>query len=390
MSNAALVTDKHRSVALLVLAQVLGMSVWFSSSVLLVADPAYADAGAGKSGLFASSVQIGFTAGAFASALFRLPDRLQPQRFFAATAVLAALANESLILFAPGSTAAILSRVLCGAALAGVYPVGMQLAASWGEKDRGLLVGLLVGALTLGAAIPHFVSFAGTLDGGLVIHVTSAMAALAALAISGVQTGPHYRRATEFRPSVAFHIWTDQRLRLVTIGYLGHMWELYAMWAWLAAALAAAQGFADGWSTGVTALAIGAGTLGCIAGGVMGDRLGRAETTAVAMVLSGASALLVAILFPMGLFVLAPIVIFWGFWVVADSAQFSAATADFADPGEVGTLLTMQTCQGFLLTFLTVALMPIFVDAFGWRLSLAALAIGPAIGAAAMWRLRAL
>ncbi len=385
---------KLRSILLLLVAELAAMSLWFVSAAILPDMVREATVSAGRQAALSSAVQAGFVLGALASAVTGLADRFDPRRVFAACAIGAAAANALLLVLPPGSAGTIAARFMTGALLAGVYPIGMKIAVGWGERDRGFLVGALVGALTLGSAAPHLMALAGGANWRLTVAAASIAAGVAGLLGLLVRLGPHHGVARAFDPTAILAAWTNRRVRLAYAGYLGHMWELYAMWAWLATALAASYGAsmaipdAERLAKLTTFLAIGIGGIACIAAGLVGDRVGKAETAACAMVVSGTSALLVALSFggpPWLTFMLALV---WGLSVVPDSAQFSALVADAAPPEIAGSLLTLQTALGFALTFATVQIVPSLANALGWPLVLAALAVGPALGTWAMLKLR--
>jgi hypothetical protein len=271
----------------------------------------------------------------------------------------------------------------------------MKLAASWAKGDTGLLVGLLVGALTLGSASPHLFAWAGGVDWRLGVGGASLSAVLAAGVIYLGSVGPGHKPAGRFKPAAALEIWRLRGVRLATFGYLGHMWELFAMWAWIGAFFAAsfaAAGLSQPNAAAklATFAVVAIGAPGCIAAGWLADRFGRTAVTSAAMAVSGACCLFVGPLFGGPLVPLLLVALVWGATVVADSAQFSASVAELAPPDRVGTLLTVQTALGFLLTVATIRLVPVWVDAVGWGWAFAPLAIGPALGVAAMLRLRAL
>jgi MFS family permease len=286
-------------------------------------------------------------------------------------------------------------RFVAGAAMAGVYPVGMKLAASWAKAGRdgdlGLLIGLLVGALTLGSALPHLIP---TLLGGIgwqAAYLGSAvLAGLGGVVILFFRAGPLMGSRPPFRPSQALEAWRNKGLRLANLGYLGHMWELYAAWAWiglfLAGVLGGAPGSAGPWVFGVLA----AGAVGCVLAGVVADRWDRAAVAALCMLASGACALLIGPAAAVAPWLVLAVALVWGFAVVADSAQFSACIVSLSPPDYVGTMLTVQTCMGFLLTVLTIGIVPAAVALVGWEWAFAVLAPGPLLGAWAMWRLRPL
>lgn len=387
-------SDKTKALVLLCIAQVAVVSLWFSASA--VASDLQREFGISpnRMALLTSAVQIGFVAGSLLSAIAGLADRMDPRRFFMISALTGALANALFLAVEPGSWASILLRFITGAIMAGTYPVGMKLAVSWSNKsDAGLLVGTLVGALTLGSAMPHLFAFFGGLDWRLVLVTASICATSGAAIITLVKPGPGLKRAARFDPKVALRAWQHQPTRLANFGYFGHMWELYAMWGWIGVFLIAsfqASGLAEAEASGKAGafFAVAIGTVGAVYGGWVADRLGRTTLTMLAMGCSGLCALVIGFAFGGPLWLMIVIVGIWGISVVADSAQFSTSVSELASPETIGTMLTMQTATGFALTLITVQGMPHWVSLVGWQWAFAPLAIGPFLGVYAMYRLR--
>lgn len=374
---------------ILATAMLLAMTTWFSATAVVPQLTQAWDLTAGQGAGLTIAVQLGFVVGALGSALLSLADRVSPRRLMLYGAAGAALAN--LLLLATSSAwLAIPLRAITGACLAGVYPPAMKAMATWFRYKRGTALGVMVGALTLGSAAPHLVNGLGGLDWRVVIVATSALTLLGGLLAEYVgRDGPFPFPKAVFDPRRAWQAFTDRKVLLASLGYFGHMWELYAMWAWFSVFFASTLTLhgvqsAGTWAAFGTFAVIGIGALGCLAGGLLGDRWGRGRTTSLAMAISGACALSIGFMEAAPVLLVLLVGLLWGFWVVADSAQFSTLVTEVAEQSYVGTALTLQLAIGFVLTVPTIWLIPIVEQAAGWGPAFALLALGPLAGIVAM------
>ena len=389
--------SKAVSIGLLAICELAVLGVWFSATAIVPSVLLEHALTPTQVSMFTSTVQVGFVTGTLLSAILGLADRVDPRISFMVSAQVAAAANASILLVAPSATWIYVARFITGVCMAGVYPVGMRMVASWAKDDLGLLVGILVGALTLGSASPHLFNAFGGVDWRFTIMTTSLAAAMAGFAVNLVSLGPRHAVPRAFSAGDLALALRAPSLRWANLGYLGHMWELYAMWTWIGLFLAASFRISSGGHdpdilAGVTTfIVIGVGgAAGCLTGGWVADHYGRTLTTMTAMTLSGACALAVGLMFGGHPLLLGLLCLVWGAAAVADSAQFSATVSELSDPELMGSMLTAQTCAGFTLTLLTIHLVPPFVEVVGWRFAFAPLALGPVFGVWAMARLRAL
>ena len=389
--------DQHplrwRTLGLLSIAELLGMSLWFAASAVSGQLGQRWSLDTSQTGWLTTIVQLGFVAGTAASAMLNLADVFPSKRLFATSAFAGALVNAA-ILVAPSYAIALTLRFLTGFCLAGVYPPAMKMISTWFKSQRGLAIGTIVGALTVGKATPYLVHAIPSVGIDAVILTASAGGLLAGLTVLvGFHEGPFPFAPRPFSWGLVGTVVSVKEWRLATGGYLGHMWELYAFWTWIPAFLAAsaAVSTANHESTRMVSLTaflvIAVGGVGCIWGGLYADRRSRERLVTISLVASGTCCLIVGFFYGASLWLLAPLALVWGFFVVADSAQFSALVTESVPGHAVGTALTVQTSIGFLLTMVTIQLVSLIASKTGWQWAFAALAIGPMAGIAAIRRL---
>lgn len=389
--------SRWRLLALLATAELFGMALWFAGSASAPQLALRWSLDGSQVALLTNAVQIGFVLGTALSALLNLADVIPARRFFTVAAVAGAVANLPLAL-SESFTTVLLSRLAAGACLAGVYPPAMKMAATWFRARRGVAVGTIVGALTVGKGLPYLAQAIPELSVRAIGLAASASALLAAALIwLGYRDGPYVFPSRPFAWSRLGDVLASRRYRLVLGGYLGHMAELYSFWTWIAAFLAASEAARLGrgagvgappWLVGVLAFGvIAVGGIGCVWGGLVADRLGRERLVIRAMAISGSCALLIGLTFGRSWWLLAPVALVWGFFVIADSAQFSVLATEHAPAEAVGTALTLQVSLGFLLTTITIQAVPLLVDAVGWSWAFPLLAVGPMLGIVSIRRL---
>ena len=398
--NAQLFMDpqpagRFRALFILSICIVLSMTTWFSATAVIPQLQSIWNLTPTLSAWLTIGVQLGFVVGAISSSIVSLSDVISSKKLMIYGSVGAATANLGLLLV-ESAYLAIFFRLMTGVFLALVYPPSLKLISTWFRRGRGLALGALVGSITLGSAAPHFINAIGGLRWELVV-ITTTFATLSGALIIGlfVSEGPFPYPRAPFNLGRVGQVFKNRGILLASLGYFGHMWELYAMWAWFLtfSRMAFVEQNIDNPSAAsfFTFAVIGIGALGCIVGGILGDRWGRTTTTSLMMCISGSCALMAGFVYDGPLWMLITLGLIWGFTVVADSAQFSTIVTELGDPMYVGTALTVQLGIGFMLTVITIWLLPLAADNLNsWQWVFLILIPGPLIGTCAMLFLRRL
>jgi len=389
--SADLYSTRWRVLTLLGFSELLGMSLWFSASAITPQLRSIWGLTTAEAGWLTTIVQLGFVCGTAVAAILNLADVVPAGRLFSVSALLGAVANAA-ILAAPGFPAALAVRFLTGFFLAGVYPPAMKMTATWFQKERGFAIGVIVGALTIGKATPYLVRAIPHVGVRQVVLTSSVGALVAAIVVATTyRDGPFPFASRPFSWNQVRDVVRVREWRLATASYLGHMFELYAFWTWIPAFLAASVAASERVRAprfisllAFTTIAIGGA--GSVWGGLFADKRGRERLVSISLFMSGSCCLLSGVLFGGPIWVLGALAMTWGFFVIADSAQFSTLVTESVPAHTVGTALTIQTSLGFLLTMLPMQLVPLIAQRAGWRWGFVILALGPLAGIAAIRR----
>jgi len=378
--------EGNRALVLVSTAVLLASSTWFSGTA---AAPDLIHSwrlNSTESAWLTISVQLGFITGTFLYAFFNLADVFNPRRVFFVSALLGAAFNGAFAFLSQGIPAALLFRALTGVTLAGIYPVGMKLVASWFRSHLGWRLGVLVGALTLGTAFPYLIQTVGSQFSWRTLAGTASILALGGgcLVLMALSDGPFLKDRAPFDTRMLWRVFAHLPFRKTAFGYFGHMWELYAFWSMIIFYLGTRfQSDDPSASRGLSLLAfliIGTGSLGCILGGWVSRRIGEKKVAKFSLMVSCILCFTSGILYELNPGLLVAVLLIWGFFVVSDSPQFSALAVRYCPPQYTGTALTVQNGFGFIITVISIQLTPWMADILGWKWALTFLGLGPLIG----------
>ena len=377
------------------IAELFTFTLWFSVNAIIPQLGVIWVLSGIEIGLLSMVVQIGFVVGAFFSSLLNLPDIFKTRNVFICSALFGGTTNFVIAYFVPSFMIVLFLRFLTGCFLAGVYPTAMKLLATWFQKDRGFAIGILIAALSTGSGLPYLFNLSGIPDWRLILNLSTILAMFSALLVwMFIEEGPYRGRIAKFEPSQVKQLMQNKALRLAYYGYFGHMWELYAMLVWIPLFLRDAFLSTHPASDPTRFFSIGTffvfftGAIATGVGGTLADKYGRTVYNILMLVGSGTCSLVIGFTFSYNPYFALLIALLWGLTIIPDSPQYSTMTTELADPNYVGTALALQTTIGFLITALSIQLIPLFVAQVGWNFGFAILAPGPFFGVISLYRLR--
>lgn len=382
----------RRILPIIVFSQFAGTSLWFAGNAVIPDLALEFQLTEMAVGYITSSVQFGFICGTLIFAFLSIADRIFPAKVFLWCAILGASAN-ALTPYSGSVSILLTTRFMTGFFLAGIYPVGMKIASDWHEKRLGKALGYLVGALVLGKAFPFLLDYVtGNLHWKTVLFATSWFATLGGILLyTGVPDGPHQSKKRELKPDAIFRLFKDSDFRSAAFGYFGHMWELYTFWAFVPVIItyyAEIQAISNLNVSALTFLVIGAGGLGCIAGGYISIKASSKKVALFSLLASGLCCILLPFFFELPLYVFLGLILIWGIFVIPDSPQFSTLVAESADRSYVATGLTIVNSIGFALTIVSIQLVSGLWVSFESPYIFWVLAAGPLFGALSISRYR--
>lgn len=389
-------TPKHKYVLIaIVFAQFAGTSMWFAGNAVMSELSQVFGLGDQAIGTTTAAVQLGFIVGTLIYAFANVADRFDPRRVFLISAICGAIFNYCPVLFEGDKVVLYISRICTGFFLAGIYPVGMKIAAQWYKKDLGKALGFLVGALVLGTAFPHFLK---AMDIGIewkvLLSFVSVLTVFGAFILFfATRDSPHNRSKASFRTDALLIIFKERAFRSAAFGYFGHMWELYAFWAFVPLILLRYTEVGQVSNLPISLwsfLIISFGTLGCIWGGYWSKKFSSGWVAFVTLSISACCCVLAYIAIHASTPVFLAFMLLWGMTVVADSPQFSTLNALTAPAEWMGSALTITTSIGFSITIISIQLMNTFVVRYPIEYFLWILAIGPLLGIRESWKLKKL
>lgn len=385
---------KKKILGLIVLSQFAGTSLWFVGNAVLPELEVALNLNQYALSLVTSAVMLGFVAGTLVFGFFSLADRYSPVKLFFFSSMLGALCNLAFVWFAKDASSLFILRFLTGFFIAGIYPVGMKIAGDWYEKGLGKALGFLLGALVLGTAFPHLLKNRDLkLPWRSVLYFTSAFATVGGLLmLFFVGNGPYRKRSGSFQWNAFTEIFRSKKMRQASLGYFGHMWELYTYWAFVPVmiALYAKNNSAELNVSLLSFMIIGCGSISCIAGGYLSQRFGSAKVATTSLVISGFCCILSPLIFSLPLWAFISMLFAWGLAVIPDSPQFSTLVTQFAPEHLRGTALTIYNSIGFSISTISLIVIDrVFYSSgfFSSSNTFILLAIGPALSIIPMLRL---